>query len=148
MIMKKFVRFTCVILVFGLLLAVPANAESVAEPKGSAFFSSYGTDLYKTSSTSFEIWFDVTSNAAPMDLLGVSEIALYQSADGQSWSKIKIYTKSAYAFFVDDDATYHGGHVTYDFATPGYYYRARITFYAKKGNNVAETDIYTEILRM
>ena len=141
-------RFTCAFLVFGLLLAFPANAESVAEPRESAFFSSYGTDLNKTSSTSFEIWFDVTSNAAPMDLLGVSEIALYQSVDRHSWSKIKTYTKSAYAFFVDDNTTCHGGHVTYNFATPGYYYTARITFYAKKGINVAETDIYTEILQM
>ena len=146
--MKKFLRLTCIILVCSLLLAVPAHAESVAEPRGSAFFSSYGTDLYKTSSTSFEIWFDVTSNAAIMDILGVSEIALYRSADQQSWTKIKTYYKEAYASMVDQNTTYHCSYVPYNFASSGYYYRARITFYAENSTGVGERDIYTEILRM
>ena len=131
--MKKFMRFICAILVLGLLFAVPVNAESVAEPRESAFFSSYWTDLNKTTLTSFNIWFDVTANATLLDILGVSEIALYRSADRQSWTKVKTYTKEAYPDFVDDNTTYHGGHVTYTTAIPGYYYRARITFYAEKG---------------
>ena len=89
--MKKLVRFVCMILVCSLVLAVPAQAESAVEPRGSAFFASYGTDLYKTSSSSFQIWFDVISNAATMQVLGVSEIIVYRSADQQSWSKMRTY---------------------------------------------------------
>lgn len=146
--MKKAFHFACIILVFSLLLAIPAKAETVAEPRASVFFSSYGTDLYKTSSTSFEIWFDVTANVYTMDKLGVSEIVLYKSADQQSWSQIKMYSMNAYAVMVRENTTSHEGHVDYNFATAGNYYRARITFYAKNSTGIGEKDVYTEILRM
>ena len=146
--MKKIVRLVCIILVCSLLLAVPAQAETVAEPRASAFFSSYGTDLYKTSSTSFEIWFDVVSTVSGMQVLGVSEIYLYKSADQQTWSQIKMYSMDAYAGMVAQNTTYHCSHVDYNFATTGYYYTARITFYAKNSTGIGERDVYTEILRM
>ena len=60
--MKKNARIICMVLVCSLLFAVPAQAASSVEPRESYFFSSYGTDLYKTSSTSFQIWFDVVAN--------------------------------------------------------------------------------------
>ena len=146
--MKKVVHFVCIILICSLLLAIPAQAETVVEPRESAFFSSYGTDLNKTSSTSFEIWFDVVSNASTMQVLGVSEIVLYKSADQHSWSQIKMYSMDAYAVMTDENTTSHDGYVTYNFATTGYYYTARITFYAKNSTGIGEKDVYTEILRM
>ena len=146
--MKKLVRFICMILACGLLLAVPAHAESAVAPRASVFFSSYGTDLYITSSSSFQIWFDVVSNAARMDELGVSEIALYESADQQSWTRAQTYLMADYPQMVDQNTTCHGGYVTYDTAITGYYYRARITFYAKNSRGIGEKDIYTEIIRM
>jgi len=147
--MKKTVRFICLILVCSLVLAVPAQAESVVEPRGSAFFSYYGTDLYKTSSSSFQIWFDVTANAwVTMDVLGVSEIILYRSANQQSWTKMRTYTMENYPEMVDQNTIDHIGYVTYNYATPGYYYRAYITFYAKNSRGIAERYVYTEILQM
>lgn len=147
--MKKSVRFICLILVCSLVLAVPAQAASVVEPRESAFFSYYGTDLYKTSSSSFQIWFDVTANAwVTMDVLGVSEIILYRSADQQSWTKMRTYTMENYPEMVDQNTIDHGGYVTYNYATPGYYYRAYITFYAKNSTGIAERYVYTEILQM
>lgn len=146
--MKKAFRFVCMLLICSLLLAIPAQAEAVAAPCASAFFSSYGTDLYKTSSTSFEIWFDVVSNVYTMQVLGVSEIVLYKSADQHSWSQIKMYSMDAYAVLTEENSTSHEGYVTYNFATTGYYYRARVTFYAKNSTGIGERDVYTEILRM
>lgn len=146
--MKKLVRFVCMIVACSLILVVPAQAESAVESRGSAFFASYATDLYKTSSSSFQIWFDVTANAARMDVLGVSEIILYKSADRQSWQEIKMYSMDAYAVMVDQNTTCHGGYVTYNFATTGYYYRAYITFYAKNSTGIGERYVYTEILKM
>ncbi|MBE6943350.1 MAG: hypothetical protein E7453_03710 [Ruminococcaceae bacterium] len=147
--MRKCIRFICMILICSLLLAVPAYAESAAESRASAFFSSHSTDLYETSSTSFQIWFDVVSNAgsSPQEL-GASEIALYESADGQSWTKIKTYTMDDYPQMVDQNTTYHAEYVTYDTAITGYYYTARITFYAKNSRGIGELDVYTEIIRM
>jgi len=145
--MKKLVRLICMILVCSSVLAVPAQAAA-ENARASMFFASYGMDLYKTSSTSFEIWFDVTANAATMDVLGVSEILLYKSADQQSWQQIKMYSMNAYAGMVDYNTTSHGGCVSYNFATPGYYYRAYITFYAKNSTGTGERYFYTEILHM
>ncbi len=146
--MKKYVRFVCMILVCSLLLAVPAQAASVAEPRASVFFSYHGTDLYKTSSSSFQIWFDVTSNVVTMDVLGVSEIVVYRSADQQSWTKMRTYTMEDYSSMVDQGTTTHTGYVTYNYAITGYYYRARITFYAENSTGIGELDEYTEIIRM
>lgn len=147
--MKKLVRFVCMILVCCLLFAVPAQAASVVEPRASAFFSSYGTDLYKTSSSSFQIWFDVVANAGKtMQVLGVSEIIVYRSADQQSWTKMRTYTMDNYPEMVDQNTEDHIGYVTYNYATPGYYYTAYITFYAKNSTGIGERYVYTEILRM
>ena len=146
--MKKLVRVICVLLVCSLLFAVPAQAASVAEPRASAFFSSYGTDLYKASSTSFEIWFDVDANASTMQELGVTEIIVYRSANQQSWTKMKTYTVDDYPEMVDYNTGSYAGYVTYNYATTGYYYTAYITFYAKNSTGIGERYVYTEILRM
>ena len=146
--MKKTLRIICIVLVLSFVLAIPAYAESTVEPRGSAFFGSYSTDLYKTSSSSFQIWFDVVSNAARMDVLGVSEIIVYRSADQQSWTKMRTYTMGNYPQMVAQNTTSHDGYVTYNYATTGYYYRAYITFYAKNSTGIGERDVYTEIIRM
>ena len=147
--MKKLVRVICVLLVCSLLFAVPAQATSGVESRASAFFSYYGTDLYKTSSSSFQIWFDVTANAGnTMQILGVSEIIVYRSADQQSWTKMRTYTMDNYSQMVAQNTQSHDGYVTYNYATTGYYYTAYITFYAKNSSGIAERYVYTEILRM
>lgn len=147
--MKKIIRFIGMVLACSLLLAVPAYAASAVESRASVFFSSYGTDLYETSATSFQIWFDVVANAgsSPQEL-GVSEIALYESPDGQSWTKIKTYTMDDYSQMVAYNTSAHIDYVPYDTAISGYYYRARITFYAKNYRGIGELDEYTEIIRM
>ena len=147
--MKKLVRLVCMILACSLLLAIPAQAASAGESRASSFFSSYGTDLYKTSSSSFQIWFDVVANAGSSpQVLGVSEIVVYRSADQQSWTKMRTYTMDNYSQMVAQNTSSHGGYVTYNYATTGYYYRARITFYAKNSIGIGEKDVYTEIIRM
>lgn len=146
--MKKLTRFVAMVLMLSLVLAIPAYAESTIDPRGSAFFGSYGTDLYKASSTSFEIWFDVDANAATMQELGVSEIVVYRSADQQSWTRMKTYTPTNYPDMLDYNTGSYAGYVTYNYATLGYYYRARVTFYAKNSTGIGERDVYTEIIRM
>ena len=147
--MKKAIRFVCIILICSLFFTVTAQAVNVVEPKASAFFAAYGTDLYKTSSTSFQIWFDVTANAwTSMQELGASEITLYRSLDKQTWSSVKLYQKSVYSQMVAQNTTSHIDYVTYNYATSGYYYRARITFYGKNSTGIGEKDVYTEIIKM
>ena len=147
--MKNFVRFVSMILACSLFLAAPAQAVETAEPRESAFFASYGTDLYKTSSSSFQIWFDVIANAGTsMQELGVSEIVVYRSANRQSWTRMNTYRMGTYPQMVELNTQSHEGYVAYNNATTGYYYRARITFYAKNSTGIGERYVYTEILRM
>ena len=146
--MKKMIRFVCMVLVLSLGLAFPAHAESNSEARGSAFFAAYTAYLYKTSSTSFQIWFEVDSNAALMQEIGVSTIEVYRSSDQSNWIKIKTYKKANYSQMTDANTYSHAGYVTYDIASPGYYYTAYVTFYAKNSSGVGERDMYTAILRM
>lgn len=147
--MKKFVRLICLVLACSTLFAIPAQAASTADSRASAFFSSYGTDLYITSDTSFQVWFDVTAKAgSDMQILGVSEIIVYRSADQQSWTKMRTYSASSYTNLLAANTGCHGGCVTYNYATPGYYYTAFITFYAQNSTGIGERDVYTEIIKM
>lgn len=146
--MKRFIRFVCMTLVVSLFLAIPAYAETTVELRESIFFASYGTDLYKASSTSFEIWFDVNANATWMDELGVSEIIVYRSSDQQSWMEVLTFDMEDYPEMIDTYTVSHTGYVTVNYAIPGYYYRAYVFFYAKNSRGIGERDVYTEILRM
>lgn len=144
--MKRFLRFFCVILTLSLVFAIPTYAES----RASAFFSSYGTDLYKTGRETFEIWFDVSANAsAPlMYEIGVSEIEVYSSSDQQTWTLARTFYKEDWSQMTCANTGSHEGYVTYVYATPGLYYRAYITFYARNSTGIGENYIYTEILKM
>ena len=146
--MKKGLKLVSLLLTLSLLLAVPVNAESSVESRGSIFFSSYGAAIYKETSNSFEIWYDVTANAAIMEDIGVSMIEVYQSADGENWAKIKIYEMDAYSSMIRHNTAFHTGHLTYNFAIPGYYYRAYVTFYAKNSAGIGKRFVYTNILHM
>lgn len=146
--MKRSFRFLCVILVLSLLLAFPVHASSDVESRGSAFFSSYGTVLYKTAAATFEIWFDVTSNAMPMQEIGVSMIEVYRSTDQEHWVKLKTYEMGDYPEMIDYNTGSHTGYVTFDNAVPGFYYTAYVTFYAKNSTGIGKRFVYTQILRM
>lgn len=146
--MKKSLRILSLILALSLLLALPVHAASEVEPRGSAFFSAYGTTLNRLSPTAFEIWFDVMANAAIMQEIGVSLIEVYQSYDGEHWSLVKTFEKEDYPQMIDDNTGSHTGYVTYTNAAPSYYYRACVTFYAKNSTGIGKRFVYTQIIRM
>lgn len=146
--MRKSIRTIGLILAFSILFVFPVYADSNIEPRGSAFFSAYGASLYKTSNTSFEVWFDVDSNAAWMDEIGTSLIEVYRSPDQENWTLMKTYEKEDYPEMIDKDTSSHTGCVTYDYATPGYYYTAYVQFYAKNETGVGARYVYTYVLQM
>ena len=146
--MKRSFRFLCLILTLSMLLVFPVQAASAVEPRGSAFFSSYGAALYKVSSNTFEIWFDVNANAAVMQEIGVSMIEVYRSEDQQHWTKMKTYEMENYPEMIDDNTASHTGYVTYSYATPGCYYRAYVTFFANNSTGIGKRFVYTQILQM
>ena len=146
--MRNCMRIICVILVLSMTLVFPVYADSDIEPRGSMFFAAYGAYLYKTSSTSFEVWFEVDSNAAWMDEIGVSLIEVYRSSDQEHWTLMKTYEKEDYPSMTDTNTSGHLDCVPYDYATPGYHYMAFVQFYARDSRGVGETGIYTYVLHM
>jgi hypothetical protein len=128
-------------LVVAILLAVPAYAAEAEESRGSNYFGHYSVYLCNISGSSFEAWFDVTGTGT-MDVIGVSFIKIQQSTDGSNWTTVRTYTKESYPSLIDYNTTFHTAGVSYT-ATGGYYYRAFIQLYAKKGVNSAIMNEYT-----
>lgn len=139
--MKRFVRIICLLLVFSTVLVIPVSAAENISPWGSSYFGSTLSYLHKTSGTTFQVWIEVTTGTT-MDKLGASEIIVQRSSDNSNWTDVMTYTKEAYTNMVKSNAFSHKTYVTYT-GTSGYYYRAEVTFYAKKGNGTAEYDYTT-----
>lgn len=144
--MKRFVRVICLLLVFSMVMTVPAMAAEGATTWGSSYFASRLAYLYKTTGNQFRIWIEVAALDG-MDDLGASEIILQRSSNDSNWTDVKTYTSSAYPNLLDHGSGWHDAYVTYT-GTSGYYYRAVVTFYARKGSAVAEYEYTTESIRL
>lgn len=143
--MKRFVQIIALVLVITILLAVSAGAENV-DSKASAYFMSSSTYLDKVSSTTFDACFSVGAYGI-MDELGASSIKIQRSSDGNSWTTMKTYSKANYPQLICENTSSHAAYVTYT-GTAGYYYRAKITLYAKQGTGTGEVVHYTTSIRL
>lgn len=143
--MNRIFRIAC--LVFAVIMIVPSNALAAEniEPRGSDFFLKHAAYIEEISSTKFEVWFEVTA-VKGMDILGAKTIKIQRSLDHDDWETVKTYSKDDYSVMTDTDTAGHSGYVTYTGASSSYYYRAVVTFYAKKGNDIGEYTIATSYI--
>lgn len=138
--MKKHIKLVALILVMTILFAVPAQAQGL-EPRASSYFMSSNVYLNKTSTYNFEAWFRVSANDI-MDEVGASSIAIQRSSDGENWTTMGTFSKATYPQFIDRNTSVHAACLLYT-GTPGYYYRAKITLYAKDSSGTGEMVRYT-----
>lgn len=138
--MKKLKRCICCVLIFVMLVSVPVYANDTTH-RASSYFSFYEAYLYRTSSTTFEVWFDVTATGG-MDELGASVIKVQRSSDGSNWYTARTYTKEMYPQMICEDTGTHAACVSYTME-PGFYYRAYVEFYAKNGSGTGYASYYT-----
>ena len=131
--MKRFNRSICVLMVMVMVFAIPTFAAEAVEPRASNFFTCNSVYLCNVSGNYFEAWFDVTA-VGEMDIIGAKTIKIQRSSDGENWRTVKTYSMEDYPELVDYDTFVHGTGVSYT-ALRGYYYRARVQLYAKKGVN-------------
>ena len=139
--MKRISRLICILLAALLILASPAAAAENAEPRASSFFGSSDVYLYQTTSTQFRVWFEVSALGV-MEKVGAREIKVQKSADGENWTTMKTYSMNDYTNMICENTGSHASYVTYTGQT-GYYYRAKITLYAKNSSGIGEWDRYT-----
>lgn len=135
--MKRLSQLICLLLVASVLLVIPAQAAT----RGSDYFVSHSCYLWEVSDTEFQACFNVTAVDA-MDKLGASEIKIQRSANGVTWETVATYTD-----FYGTNRSYYSDEQSFTSVKPGYYYRAKVTFYAEKGNGIAKYTDYTSSLR-
>lgn len=141
--MKKIIRIICLFIVIATIIAVPAYAAEQQE-RASLYFSSYRAYCYAASSTRIEVNFTVVG-VGIMDELGASQILVQQSSDKTNWTTVKTFARENYSDMIYTNTGAHGATLSCTVA-PGYYYRAYVTFYAKKGTGYAKKYFYTEII--
>lgn len=140
--MKRIFRQLCVLLAMLIVLSVPAAAEEINAPRASNFFMSHSVYLYQTTSTQFQAWFEVSALGI-MDKLGASEIKIQKSSDGENWTTMRTFSMGDYSNLICDNTGTHASYVTYT-GQRGYYYRAKVTLYAKNSSGFGEWIRYTD----
>lgn len=144
--MKRLMQCVLAILFVGCFLTMPAFAAEDQEERASDYFIGQSAYLLEVSDTEFEVWFDVKATDK-MDELGISAIYVEKSSNGSTWTAHKTFTKSDYSELIDYGTGLHAGYVSCS-GTKGYYYRAQVIFYAKKGQNIGKMPIYTYSIRL
>ena len=143
--MKRFRFCVCLVLVVALVLPTVVCAQE-AGTWASSYFSYIQAFLSKKTKYTFEIWFDVTATRG-MDVVGVSEIKLQRSSNNSDWYTIKTYEPDRYTQMLEEDTAFCANCVSYT-GMEGYYYRARVVFYAEKDGSSSELTHYTSSLYM
>lgn len=134
--MKRFVQVVCLLIIMMMILAIPAMAAEQA----SNFFMSHSCYLWEISDSEFQVWFDVTA-VDGMDVLGACEIKVQRSTDKSNWETVQTnYDLYGYG------TSHYGTYVTYSSATSGYYYRAKVTFYAENDLGIGKYTAYTSYI--
>lgn len=127
--MKRKFRCMSMILAMLMLFSITVYADDSAT-YSSLFFDSYGVGIVKISSTVLEVGYDIVATRT-MDKLGVSQIKIQRSSDGNTWTTAHTFSKDTYPWFICDNTSSHDGAVRCTTLT-GYYYRAKITYWAEK----------------
>lgn len=139
--MKRITKNICFILAIVMVLALPVSAAEDVSPRASYFFAASSTYLWRVSDTKFEVWFDIAA-VSTMEELGASVIKVQRSSDGINWTTMQTFTKEIYPHLIAQNTGAHAGCISYT-GTPGYYYRAFVTYYAKNSSGIGEAYRYT-----
>lgn len=144
--MKRVTQAICLILILSMTLSIPAYAAE-SSTWASNYFMSYSHYLWKVSDTHFQVWFEVAA-VRTMDELGASEVRVQRSSDGVNWETVATYSMDDYSDMICTNTVSHSSCVDYYDAEPGYYYRGRVDYYAKRGNGMASNTKYTSSITM
>ena len=80
-----------------------------------------------------------------MDELCASSIRVQRSADGSNWETMRAYEPGVYTQMICENTSFHCSYVSYT-GTPGYYYRAYVTFYARNSTDYGKLYQYTQTI--
>lgn len=127
------IRTLALFVAFALIIPGTASAATVDEmqPYASKYLTSYSAYVYVTSTGQVQVWFDVMGTG-DMDEIGVLSVLLYESTDGNTWTRIKTFSHENYGTtMLAEDDWYVSSHVSTQ-GVKGRYYKAYICFWAGK----------------
>ena len=127
-----------------MCLTSTAYASENGYDRSSQFFISCSVWLSKTSDTQFQAWFDVDCFGL-MDEVGASVIKIQKSTDGTNWTTMITFRKETSSNMIAYNTGTHVSCVSYT-GTPGCYYRAVVTLYAKNSSGTGEMTVYSSML--
>lgn len=132
------VSIVAIVMVFVLTVPLSTHAATIetAQPRASAYLSSYSAYVYPAGSGRIEVYFSIKGTDY-MDEIGTIRISLYESTDNNTWTWVKAYSNGNYSSMLGYDDFYHGGHVSYQ-GIGGRYYKAYVCVYAGK-NGAGDT---------
>lgn len=139
--MKRILRFMCFVLVLTMCITVSAYATEQNQ-KASSYFAAYRAYCTATSSTSLTVSVHVIATGE-MEEIGASSVVVQKSSDGTNWSTAKTFSKGSTSGMIDTDTGSHAFTLTCS-KTPGNYYRAYVTFYAKNSSGTGYRYYYTD----
>lgn len=143
--MKNGFKILCVILALSFLLVTPVFAEESSN-RASAFFVLTRTYLDPTSTSKFDIWFEVTAQRT-MQELGVSYIEIQKSTNGITWQSMRTYEPDLFPEMIETNTAFHTDSIVYS-GIPGSYYKAKVTYYAKDSTGTGYYDTWTDVIRL
>ena len=141
--MKRFLRLVCLLLVFAIMVAIPAYAQELT-PRASTELNAYRAYCTKETSTSVVVSYQVIGTDA-LDEIGANTIKVQYSSDGTNWTTAKTFQKASYPSMVDSNTSMHTGMLTAT-VPAGKQYRAYVVFYGEKNGNSTTRFYYTPVI--
>ena len=139
--MKTVKRIACLALAIILAFCLCSNAFA-ADPRASAYLSSYLAYCYPEADGSISVWFEVYGTGIE-EVLGVLTIIVEERAPGSTqWKHVKTYMHENHSYLLSYNDDFHYGHVDCADTIPGYSYRAIVTIWGG-GMEVGDARYYT-----
>lgn len=114
--------------ILALIMAFFMCTSASASTRASAYLRSYLAYCYAEDDGSVSVWFEVVGTGDE-EVLGVLTIMVEERAPGGSWQHAATYRHTEYPEFLSYNDDFHYGDIDFEDTTPGYEYRAYLTFW-------------------
>ncbi len=123
---------TSIVCILAFLLVMTVSSVAGAAIQASEYINCYGAAIYTSSNGNFVIDFEIDGTGT-MDMIGAKTILLQERASSNDdWETVKTYSYLDYDNMMAYNARTLSSNVPYN-GTVGYYYRAKVYFYAENG---------------
>lgn len=129
------VRLTALLLVVCMVAPCYASAAVIEPvmPVDSDYFDSSNAFISAMGGGRIEIWFSITADNV-MDEIGALSIRLYESADGQNWTRVSTFLHENRPGMLVGGEYAYSSCVSY-YGIPGRQYKAHLSLWAGRNGN-------------